>query len=263
MTKVMRYPLRSAPVIGETVLMQEGAPGRVLHSLPHPPGSRPGVLVVVSSHPACSACGVGRMTWDPDGRGVWRCGRCQHAPDDNTVPRDGERQPQTVYIGQRDADGRAIVTRPDGSLLEAAPSLALRRHSPDGFEWGYLGSGPAQLALGLLLDHSGDTDLALRLYQRFKTAHVARWREVWAIDPAELSSWLLRTVERTPGAGGARAGFPRGYFGFRRQPSGRWVLMAESDAVPGDRVTVTKHGGADVLVAGTVLGAPFVANETP
>src|SRR5439155_2970286 len=33
------------------------------------------------------------------------------------------------------------------------PRLDLRKHSVTGFEWGYGGSGPAQLALALLADH--------------------------------------------------------------------------------------------------------------
>ena len=32
----------------------------------------------------------------------------------------------------------------------------LWNHSPTGFEWGYCGSGPAQLALALLADHLGE-----------------------------------------------------------------------------------------------------------
>ena len=50
------------------------------------------------------------------------------------------------YPGRRDRRG-CTVTRPDGSLLELVPSLELRRHSPDGSEWGYHASGPSHLAL--------------------------------------------------------------------------------------------------------------------
>ena len=75
-------------------------------------------------------------------------------------PHHGRRQMSApaatgCYVGLREATG-AAVTRPDGSPLELAPSLAVWRHSPTGFEWGFSGSGPAQLALALLLDHSGD-----------------------------------------------------------------------------------------------------------
>lgn len=45
--------------------------------------------------------------------------------------------------------------------------LDLRSHSPTGFAWGYLGSGPAQLALAILCDVYDD-ETALAHYQRFK-----------------------------------------------------------------------------------------------
>ena len=56
----------------------------------------------------------------------------------------------------------------DGRPLN--PRLDLYNHSPTGFEWGYCGSGPAQLALAILADHLGDDRQALDVYQRFKWA---------------------------------------------------------------------------------------------
>ncbi len=73
------------------------------------------------------------------------------------------------YKGVR-SYGQAFVTV-DGRALD--PRFNLRFHSPDGFEWGYGGSGPAQLALALLADHFGDGPKALALYQDFKSAIVA------------------------------------------------------------------------------------------
>ena len=43
----------------------------------------------------------------------------------------------------------------DGQLLDPRPSQKLRNHSPDGFNWGYSGSGPAQLALAIILKLTG------------------------------------------------------------------------------------------------------------
>jgi len=43
-----------------------------------------------------------------------------------------------------------------------------------GFEWGYGGSGPAQLALALLLDYTDDEAVALDHYQEFKTEVVSQ-----------------------------------------------------------------------------------------
>lgn len=48
--------------------------------------------------------------------------------------------------------------------------LDLANHSPDGFSWGYAGSGCAQLALALLADVMEDDGIAVRLHQQFKFA---------------------------------------------------------------------------------------------
>lgn len=63
----------------------------------------------------------------------------------------------------------------DGKELPLKPSLRLRQHSPTGFCWGYAGSGPAQLALALLLWSGAGREEAQALYQQFKAQHVQRW----------------------------------------------------------------------------------------
>lgn len=64
------------------------------------------------------------------------------------------------------------------------------RHSPTGFEWGYGGSGPADLALNILLDYLPYED-AERLYQRFKWDVVARVpREGGVITEEQILSWI-------------------------------------------------------------------------
>src|ERR1700678_2696364 len=74
-----------------------------------------------------------------------------------------------TYEGWR--EGYAAIVTVNGHPLN--PRLDLYNHSPTGFEWGYCGSGPAQLALAILADHLGDDREALNLYQRFKWAIVA------------------------------------------------------------------------------------------
>lgn len=75
-----------------------------------------------------------------------------------------------AYHGHR--QGHAVmVTVNDGPL---DPRLDLWNHSPTGFEWGYHGSGPAQLALALLADHLGDDEQALEHHQGFKRTVVSR-----------------------------------------------------------------------------------------
>ena len=46
---------------------------------------------------------------------------------------------------------RLVLVTVDGDPLDWRASLAVRSHSPTGPAWGYGGSGPAQLALAILL----------------------------------------------------------------------------------------------------------------
>lgn len=94
----------------------------------------------------------------------------------------------TVYRGRR-AGGDTFIMK-DDKKLPLAPSLELCNHSPTGFNWGYGGSGPAQLALALLLDVTKDAELSSRLHQDFKWAYVSRWGEMWEISSNEIKEWI-------------------------------------------------------------------------
>ena len=63
--------------------------------------------------------------------------------------------------------------------------LDLHNHSPTGFEWGYSGSGPAQLALALMADALGD-EIAQVHYQDFKRAIVSGLGDYWRITAEEI-----------------------------------------------------------------------------
>ena len=69
------------------------------------------------------------------------------------------------------------------------PRNDLANHSPDGFQWGYGGSGPAQLALALLADATGDDEFALRHHQAFKFAVVAGLPAAWVLDEDQIRRW--------------------------------------------------------------------------
>jgi hypothetical protein len=68
---------------------------------------------------------------------------------------DGRFTPGVTYAGFRSPNG-AVVVRVEaaGGGAPSVRSLAHRvvKHSPTGFEWGYAGSGPHDLALNLLID---------------------------------------------------------------------------------------------------------------
>lgn len=57
-------------------------------------------------------------------------------------------------------------------ILNPIRSLRKINHSPSGFAWGYNGSGPAQLALAILLELIPE-DHALEYYQSFKDSCIA------------------------------------------------------------------------------------------
>ncbi|WP_182022578.1 DUF6166 domain-containing protein [Haloquadratum walsbyi] len=79
-----------------------------------------------------------------------------------------------VYIGYRQR-GRAVVEKlPNHEQLTPHRSLKVANHSPTGFEWGYGGSGPAQLALALLLNYTDDEEFALTHYTQFKNEVVSQ-----------------------------------------------------------------------------------------
>jgi hypothetical protein len=61
----------------------------------------------------------------------------------------------------------------EGEELSPMRSQAVVDHSTE-FNWGYGGSGPAQLALAILLEFN-DEATALAHYQDFKRDRVARW----------------------------------------------------------------------------------------
>ncbi len=61
-------------------------------------------------------------------------------------------------------------------MLSPKPSQKVFNHSPDGFEWGYSGSGPAQLALAILMTIASEKT-AVRFHQDFKRDFVSKWKK--------------------------------------------------------------------------------------
>lgn len=70
------------------------------------------------------------------------------------------------------------------------PHVVLR--SPTGFEWGYRGQGPDDLAYSILVDYLGDTERAERLYKDFARAFIVTLdrSSSWTIDDYAIDRWL-------------------------------------------------------------------------
>lgn len=98
-----------------------------------------------------------------------------------------------AYAGARAPDrvGPNVVTRVEanGQRSPLDPRYDLRNHSPDGFEWGYGGSGPAQLALALVADATGDDELARKVYQKFKFEIVAGLGDMWILEAGNIADF--------------------------------------------------------------------------
>jgi hypothetical protein len=88
-----------------------------------------------------------------------------------------------VYEGGRSLDG-AVVTV-DGAPLD--PRFDIRRFSPAGFEWTYVGDGPRQLALALLAEHLGDERRALALTEEFTRTVIAELDNAWRMTSDEIA----------------------------------------------------------------------------
>lgn len=114
-----------------------------------------------------------------------------------------ERWNEVVYSGKRTKTGcRIFRTDPDGTVtrLKLSDSLKLWNHSPSGFEWGYGGSGPAQTALALLFDWTGDAKVAIGLHQPFKFLIVAGLPHSWTLTGQQILEAITHIrAERTTG----------------------------------------------------------------
>lgn len=82
----------------------------------------------------------------------------------------------------------------DGRRLSPISSQKLRNHSPDGFNWGYGGSGPSQLALALLL-HFYDPAVANEHYQAFKWDVIAKLPHAnFDMDSETITTWMAEQL---------------------------------------------------------------------
>jgi len=93
-----------------------------------------------------------------------------------------------VYEGGRSLDGSTVTV--DGEPLPQRHDLL--RISKTGFEWGFDGPAPAQLALALLADHLGDNEEALRLHRAFMREIVAHLDNAWRLTGADIDAALGR-----------------------------------------------------------------------
>ena len=97
-----------------------------------------------------------------------------------------------VYRGRRGANG-TVVTVNDQPL---APRTDLGSFSETGFEWGYNGGGPNQLALAILSDYFGDGAKALNLYKGFCQSVISMIKgDEWTLSDTQIDNSLENVAD--------------------------------------------------------------------
>lgn len=109
---------------------------------------------------------------------------------------EGATHAEQIYAGTRDPMapfGQECTVTVDGEPLDCRYDLLSA--SPSGFEWGYGGSGPAQLAIAILA-HAYDDEFAQESYQEFKHGVVATLPENgWTLTKADLDEWRREVID--------------------------------------------------------------------
>jgi hypothetical protein len=103
-----------------------------------------------------------------------------------------------VYSGNRGRYRNSAEMRESGSTQTRPldPRLDLFTHSPTGLEWGYGGSGPAQLTLAILAEHLGDDAMAVRLHQAFNWSVIAKFNRAGGrLSSGDIDRWLAERGE--------------------------------------------------------------------
>lgn len=100
--------------------------------------------------------------------------------------------PDTRFLDDAPS-GDIVATRDPSDAFATRIEGVLRRwavHSPTGLEWGYGGSGPADLALNILGMHVHPWE-AYRLHNRFLHDLIARQdRDGFTLTHAEVRAWI-------------------------------------------------------------------------
>jgi hypothetical protein len=102
------------------------------------------------------------------------------------------------YVGFIDGHGehRVGIEEPGDLVMELDPRIGFGdgkvNHSPDGFCWGYGGSGPAQLAFAILSD-TLDWRIAQRHYMEFKSDVIAKLEmdKPFTLPEKDVREWLV------------------------------------------------------------------------
>ena len=100
-----------------------------------------------------------------------------------------------IYRGKRIGEGKldtgsdVVVTVSEDKEIDKNLEHHVY-HSPTGFNWGYLGSGPSDLACSILWDFLGK-EPGRELYMSFKGRFVAEMGDEWEVDSDDIKEWII------------------------------------------------------------------------
>ncbi|MBX3550995.1 MAG: hypothetical protein KIT85_08745 [Pseudolabrys sp.] len=95
-----------------------------------------------------------------------------------------------TFEGLRTIDGLKVTV--DGRSLPE--HYEVKQFTKYGFEWTYEGDSPQQLALAILVEHTGDPSKAIRLSGPFMKSVVANLDNDWTLTGAEIDT-ALQSIE--------------------------------------------------------------------
>lgn len=96
---------------------------------------------------------------------------------------------KNVYKGFRIQEGGPAPVYVNDQPLPLRQDL---RNKSEGFQWGYHGSGPAQLSLAILA-YEYDDEKATKYYQKFKDSVIARMEgDVWSLTSEQIDYAIER-----------------------------------------------------------------------
>jgi len=150
----------------------------------------------------CARCG--RRLKDPNATYGPICARKVAAEQ----ARDQRNADDSIIITPTITDGYAGARGPDGTVKvvrirsgQQTPLKGRWRHTgiaSGEFNWGYGGSGPADLARSIIADALGIDDPNPTVYQEFKRSFVASWGDRWEISQDEIREWVRSVKEVEP-----------------------------------------------------------------
>lgn len=93
--------------------------------------------------------------------------------------------------------GDLVVRRDREGIKHISIPHMIEYHSPTDLEWGYPGSGPAELALNTLFYFTKDRDFSFRHHQAFKTEFIEGLpKEGGRVSGETIRTWIEKRKER-------------------------------------------------------------------